>query len=104
MTENNRNRHICTGLMAHVDSGKTTLSEALLYASGTIRKLGKVDTKEYTFNDKTIPLGFHSEKDGEKGKPGKAYASQTAGAGYAEGYDCTATAVCCTTDGEEGQP
>ena len=45
MTENNRNRHICTGLMAHVDSGKTTLSEALLYASGTIRKLGKVDTK-----------------------------------------------------------
>lgn len=46
MTENNRNRHICTGLMAHVDSGKTTLSEALLYASGTIRKLGKVDTKD----------------------------------------------------------
>ena len=38
MTENNRNRHICTGLMAHVDSGKTTLSEALLYASGTIRE------------------------------------------------------------------
>ena len=33
--ENKRNRHICTGLMAHVDSGKTTLSEALLYASGS---------------------------------------------------------------------
>lgn len=46
MTEKNRNRHICTGLMAHVDSGKTTLSEALLYTSGAIRKLGKVDTKD----------------------------------------------------------
>ena len=44
------------------------------------------------------------EKDGEKGKPGKAHASQTAGAGYAEGYDRTATAVCRTTDGEQGQP
>ena len=32
--------------MAHVDSGKTTLSEALLYTSGAIRKLGKVDTKD----------------------------------------------------------
>ena len=46
MTEKNRNRHICTGLMAHVDSGKTTLSEALLYTSGAIRKLGKVDPKD----------------------------------------------------------
>lgn len=31
-------------------------------------------------------------------KPGKAHASQTAGAGYAEGYDRTATAVCRTAD------
>ena len=46
MTNENKRKHICTGLMAHVDSGKTTLSEALLYASGTIRKLGKVDTKD----------------------------------------------------------
>ena len=31
------------GLMAHVDAGKTTLSEALLYVSGTRRTLGRVD-------------------------------------------------------------
>ena len=36
-------KHICTGLLAHVDAGKTTLSEALLYLGGSIRKLGRVD-------------------------------------------------------------
>ena len=46
MANTNKRKHICTGLMAHVDSGKTTLSEALLYTSGAIRKLGKVDTKD----------------------------------------------------------
>ena len=35
-------------------------------AKGT-KITGKVDTKEYAFNDNTITLGFHSEKDGEKG-------------------------------------
>ena len=34
------------GLLAHVDSGKTTLSEALLYVSGTRRTLGRVDHKD----------------------------------------------------------
>ena len=38
-------KHICTGLLAHVDAGKTTLSEALLYTSGSIRKLGRVDNQ-----------------------------------------------------------
>ncbi len=33
----------CTGLLAHVDAGKTTLSEALLYCSGTRRSFGRVD-------------------------------------------------------------
>ena len=36
-------KHICIGVLAHVDSGKTTLSEGLLYASGALRKLGRVD-------------------------------------------------------------
>lgn len=36
-------KKICAGMIAHVDSGKTTLSESLLYISGTIRKLGRVD-------------------------------------------------------------
>lgn len=34
---------IVVGILAHVDSGKTTLSEGLLYVSGRIRKLGRVD-------------------------------------------------------------
>ncbi len=34
------------GILAHVDAGKTTLSEALLYLSGKIRKLGRVDHKD----------------------------------------------------------
>ena len=34
---------ISIGLLAHVDAGKTTLSEALLYQSGTLRTLGRVD-------------------------------------------------------------
>ena len=36
-------KHICVGLLAHVDAGKTTLSEALLYLNGAIRKAGRVD-------------------------------------------------------------
>ena len=36
---------VCIGLMAHVDAGKTTLSEALLYRSGARRTLGRVDHK-----------------------------------------------------------
>ena len=36
-------KHICIGILAHVDSGKTTLSEGILYASGALRKLGRVD-------------------------------------------------------------
>ncbi len=38
-------KHICAGLLAHVDAGKTTLSEGILYTTGTIRKLGRVDNK-----------------------------------------------------------
>lgn len=36
-------RDLCVALLAHVDAGKTTLSEALLYKCGVIRKLGRVD-------------------------------------------------------------
>ena len=32
-------KHLVIGLLAHVDAGKTTLSEALLYAGGQLRKL-----------------------------------------------------------------
>ena len=36
-------KKIVFGILAHVDAGKTTLSEALLYRSGAVRKLGRVD-------------------------------------------------------------
>ena len=36
-------KRIVAGILAHVDAGKTTLSEALLYATGQVRKLGRVD-------------------------------------------------------------
>lgn len=36
-------KRIAVGILAHVDAGKTTLSEGLLYESGTIRNLGRVD-------------------------------------------------------------
>ena len=34
---------ICAGLLAHVDAGKTTLAESILYCSGAIRRMGRVD-------------------------------------------------------------
>ena len=40
------NHQICLGLLAHVDAGKTTLSEALLYLSGARRTLGRVDHRD----------------------------------------------------------
>ncbi|MBO5892474.1 MAG: GTP-binding protein, partial [Oscillospiraceae bacterium] len=43
MGEQIKKTNICVGLLAHVDAGKTTLSEALLYCSGSRRALGRVD-------------------------------------------------------------
>lgn len=43
------NRYVL-GILAHVDSGKTTLAESILYKSGIIRKIGRVDHKD-TFLD-----------------------------------------------------
>ena len=39
-------KRICAGLLAHVDSGKTTLAEAMLYRAGVLRKLGRVDHRD----------------------------------------------------------
>ena len=38
--------HICIALLAHVDAGKTTLSESILYHTGVIPKMGRVDKKD----------------------------------------------------------
>lgn len=37
---------LVVGILAHVDAGKTTLSEGMLYQSGTIKNLGRVDHKD----------------------------------------------------------
>ena len=39
-------QHICVGLLAHVDAGKTTLSEAMLYETGRLKRLGRVDHQD----------------------------------------------------------
>ena len=44
--EETTRKQIVLGILAHVDSGKTTLSEAMLYRAGAIRKLGRVDHKD----------------------------------------------------------
>ena len=47
-------KKITIGILAHVDAGKTTLSEALLYISGRIRSLGRVDHKNTYLDTNTI--------------------------------------------------
>ena len=53
---------LATGILAHVDPVKTTLSEALLYESGAIRKLGRVDSKD-AFLDNNSELTYNEGKD-----------------------------------------
>ena len=45
-SETKPKRYISVGLLAHVDSGKTTLSEGILYLTGQIRKPGRVDHRD----------------------------------------------------------
>lgn len=47
-------KRITIGVVAHVDSGKTTLSEAMLYLSGAIRSLGRVDNKNTSLDTNSI--------------------------------------------------
>ena len=42
------------GILAHVDAGKTTLAEAMLYKAGTIRKIGRVDNGDTTLDTHTL--------------------------------------------------
>ena len=39
-------KRLVIGILAHVDSGKTTLAEAMLYRAGVLRKLGRVDHRD----------------------------------------------------------
>ena len=49
-TTGQKSKHLNIGLLAHVDAGKTTLSEGMLYLSGSIRDMGRVDHRD-TFLD-----------------------------------------------------
>lgn len=44
--ENKPVKRICAGLLAHVDAGKTTLTEGMLYRAGCLKKLGRVDHRD----------------------------------------------------------
>ncbi len=50
MDETGRKKKLTAGILAHVDAGKTTLSEALLFRAGMLRRLGRVDHRD-TFLD-----------------------------------------------------
>ncbi len=43
LPNSDRKKQLTVGILAHVDAGKTTLSESILYLTGAIRKLGRVD-------------------------------------------------------------
>ena len=43
---NDTRKKLAAGILAHVDAGKTTLSEAMLFLSGKIKKLGRVDHRD----------------------------------------------------------
>ncbi|MDE6948547.1 MAG: GTP-binding protein, partial [Limosilactobacillus sp.] len=47
-------KQIVTGIVAHVDAGKTTLTEALMYETGAIRKLGRVDNGDAFLDPNTL--------------------------------------------------
>ena len=47
-------KKLVLGVLAHVDAGKTTLSEALMYTSGSIRRLGRVDHRNTALDTHTI--------------------------------------------------
>ena len=55
-------KHIVTGILAHVDAGKTTLSEAILYTAGNLRKIGRVDNGDAfldTYELGTVQRNYH---------------------------------------------
>ena len=47
-------KKIVLGILAHADAGKTTLSEAILYETGAIRKQGRVDHKDSFLDNNAI--------------------------------------------------
>lgn len=53
-SENKSEKQITMGILAHVDAGKTTLSEGILYTCKAIRKLGRVDHQDAFLDTNTL--------------------------------------------------
>ncbi len=51
---NKSGKHICVGVLAHVDAGKTTLSEGILYTAGVIRQMGRVDNQDAFLDNDSV--------------------------------------------------
>ena len=47
-------KKLVVGILAHVDAGKTTLSEAMLYRAGALRRLGRVDHRDAFLDTETL--------------------------------------------------
>lgn len=52
--EKSKLKETVLGIVAHVDAGKTTLSENFLYFGGSIRKLGRVDKRDTFFDTENL--------------------------------------------------
>ena len=59
-------KKIVLGILAHVDAGKTTLTESILYLTGTTRKLGRVDHRDtfldYDFQERNRGITIFSKQ------------------------------------------
>lgn len=50
-------KKLALGILAHVDAGKTTLAEGILYQTGQIRKAGRVDHKDAFLDTEELHIG-----------------------------------------------
>ena len=52
-----KTKKLAVGILAHVDAGKTTLAEGILYKTGQIRKAGRVDHKDASLDTEELHIG-----------------------------------------------
>lgn len=76
-------KHIVTGILAHVDAGKTTCIESMLYTSKTIRKLGRVDHQDayldYDSQERERGITIYSKEAHFRWKNSEVYLIDTPG-------------------------
>ena len=76
-------KEICTGILAHVDAGKTTCIEAFFAHTGVIRKIGRVDHKDAVFdndpNEREHGITIYSKEAGILWKDTRIHVIDTPG-------------------------